>query len=109
VAHLKINTHEETPRQMLIELSPDGQRYERLADSRDDFQTNWNTVALLLAKAATPLTQQQIRAAWPSTPTPHAATLWRWLDKAVELGLAERRDSGTKRGPYRYGAARHQL
>ncbi len=92
---------------MLIELSADGQRYERLADTSDDFHTSWDTVALLLAGAATPLTRQEIRDAWPEgVPRPHDATLWRWLDRAVELGLALRSGRGTKNEPYRYGLAR---
>jgi hypothetical protein len=96
-----------TPRQLLIELSPDGLTYERLADSSDDFHTSWNTVALVLAGAAVPLTRPEIRAAWPpGVAKPHDTTLWRWLDRAVELGLAERSGRGTKSEPYRYGLAR---
>jgi hypothetical protein len=99
--------YEETPQQLLIELSPDGRSYERLADTSDDFHTSWNTVAQVLAEAAAPLTRQELRAAWPPEVTrPHAATLWRWLDRAVELGLAERTGGGTRREPYRYGLTR---
>jgi hypothetical protein len=98
--------YDETPRQMLIELSPDGLTYERLADTSDDFHTSWDAVALVLASAAAPLTRQEIRDAWPPGMTkPHDATLWRWLDRAVELGLAERSGRGTKSEPYRYGGA----
>jgi hypothetical protein len=98
--------YEETPRQMLIELSPDGLAYTPLADTSDDFHTNWETVCWALVPAAQPLTQQEIRAAWPDGLTrPHDATLWRWLDRAVELGLALRIGKGTKTEPYRYRAA----
>src|SRR5262249_59627711 len=38
---------DETPRQMLIELSPDGLTYQRLADSSDEFHANWETTPLL--------------------------------------------------------------
>ena len=96
--------HEETPRQMLIELSGDGLAYERLADTGDDFHSHWDTMRTLLAAAGEPLTQQQLRAAWPpGMARPHATTLWRWLDRAVELGLACRGGAGTKTDPYRYG------
>jgi hypothetical protein len=99
--------YEETPRQMLIELSADGLTYERLADTSDDFHTNWDTVALVLAGAAAPLTRQEIRAAWPAgVPKPHDTTLWRWLDRAVNLGLAQRVGEGTKTHPYRFGLTR---
>jgi hypothetical protein len=37
---------------------------------------------------------------------PHDATLWRWLDRAVELGLAVRVGKGTKTEPYQYGLTR---
>jgi hypothetical protein len=97
----------ETPRQMLIELSTDGLTYKRLADAGDDFHTNWDTVSAILGAAAEPLTRQQIRAAWPAEfAPPHEATLWRWLDRAVELGLAGRIGQGTKKELYRYGLAR---
>jgi hypothetical protein len=99
--------YEETPRQMLIELSADGMHYERLADTSDDFHTSWDTIALVLAGATMPLTRQEIREAWPAGMTrPHDTTLWRWLDRAVELGLAQRSGRGTKREPYRFGVAR---
>jgi hypothetical protein len=102
-----LSRYEETPRQMLIELSADGLRYERLADASDDFHANWETVVLVLSDAAMPLTRQEIRDAWePGVPKPHDATLWRWLDKAVELGLAERSGRGTRKEPYRYGVVR---
>jgi hypothetical protein len=96
----------ETPRQLLIELSPDGLTYTRLADASEEFHTGWDAIAQLLALAATPLTRQEIRANWlPGTPKPHDTTLWRWLDRAVELGLAERTGRGTKDDAFRYGVA----
>jgi len=66
----------------------------------------WDTICLVLG-AAEPLTRQEIRAAWPAGVTPpHDTTLWRWLDRAVELGLACRTGKGTKTEPYRYGLRR---
>lgn len=96
--------YDETPRQLVIELSPDGTRYERLADGTDDFHANWDVVSVLLGSAAGPLTRQQIQAAWPAgMARPHEATMWRWLERAVELGLAVRLGKGTKTEPFRYG------
>ncbi len=98
--------HDETPRQMLIELSPDGRKYERLGDTSDEFHTNWDTVKLVLGTTEKPLTRAEIREIWPpGLAKPHDATLWRWLDRAVELGLAMRLGRGTKDDPYRYGLA----
>jgi hypothetical protein len=99
--------YDETPSQLTIELSPDRTRYERLADGTDDFHTHWDVVSGLLGSATGPLTRQQIQAAWPEeVARPHEATLWRWLDRAVELGLAVRVGKGTKTEPYRYGMGR---
>lgn len=89
---------------MLIELGADGMSYQRLADTSDDFHTHWDTLALVLAASALPLTRQQIRAAWPADlRKPHEASVWRWLDRAVDLGLACRFGEGTKTNPYRFG------
>ncbi len=88
---------------MLIEPGPDGLTYERCADASDDFHSAWDTIG---AAADMPMTQQKIRAAWPlGLPKPHIATLWRWLDCGVTLGLACRTGQGTKNDPYRYEAA----
>ncbi|HEX3151883.1 MAG TPA: hypothetical protein VHR66_27675 [Gemmataceae bacterium] len=99
--------YDETPRQLLIELSPDGSHYDRLADGTDDFHTHWDVMQSLLGSAASPLTRQQIQSAWPeNVARPHEATLWRRLDRAVELGLAVRVGKGTKTEPFRYGLGR---
>jgi len=61
-------------------------------------------VQVILAHAAEPHTRRAIRAVWPPGLTkPHDTTLWRWLDRAVELGLAVRVGAGTKTQPHRYG------
>ncbi len=57
--------YQETPWQMLIELSPDGLTYERLADASDDFHSAWDTIGSVLLAAGVPMTQQEIRSAWP--------------------------------------------
>jgi hypothetical protein len=98
--------YEETPRQMLIELSDDGARYERLPDASEDFHTNWDSLRLVLSAKEWPLTRAEIRRIWPSDLNrPHDATIWRWLDRAVEMGLAIRQGRGTKDEPYRYALA----
>jgi hypothetical protein len=94
---------------MLIELGPDGLTYSRLADTSDDFQTNWETVRHILTAAARPLTRQEILDAWwVGLTKPHEATLWRWLERAVGLGLAVRTAEGTKTEPHRYGVVETQ-
>ncbi len=93
---------DETPRQMLIELSADHSAYTRLPDDSDDFHTHWDTLRLLLA-ASSPMTRRDLRQAWPGLPKPSDVSLWRWLDRAVDLGLAYREGKGTKTEPFRYG------
>jgi hypothetical protein len=84
-----------------IEQSPGGTRYDRLADGPDKFQAHWDVVSELLSSAAGPLTRKQIEAAWPAdVARPHQPTFWRWLDRAVELGLAVRVGKGTKTEPF---------
>jgi hypothetical protein len=52
------------------------------------------------------LTRQEIESAWPAKAArPHEATLWRWLDRAVEAGYVVRVGKGPKVEPYRYGVA----
>jgi AAA domain len=97
--------YDETPRQVLIELGADGKTYERLPDASDDFHEHWDIVRQILT-GAEPLSLQVIRAAWPpSHRLPHPGTLWRWLDRAVELGLAIRTGKGSKVEPHRYALA----
>ena len=75
-----------------------------LGDTSDEFHTNWDTVRLVLGAMEQPLTRAEIRETWPpGLAKPHDATLWRWLDRTVELGLAMRQGRGTKNEPYRYG------
>jgi hypothetical protein len=93
----------ETPRQLMIELSPDGTRYTRLPDGPDEFHDHWDVLRSIFESYG-PLTRQQISAAWPEEKArPHEATLWRWLDRAVELGLAERVGTGMRGEAFRYG------
>ncbi|HKA05662.1 MAG TPA: AAA family ATPase [Gemmataceae bacterium] len=94
--------HDETPREMLIELSPDGRTYERLADAGDDFHEHWDLIRIVLRESREPLTRQEIRAAWPVQRKPDSTSLWRWLERAVEHGLCIRTGKGTKTEPYRF-------
>ncbi|MBI3410100.1 MAG: AAA family ATPase [Planctomycetes bacterium] len=98
--------YEETPRQMLIERSEDGNSYKRLADLGDDFQDHWETVRIILKEAGAPMTQSEIHSAWlQGFVRPHIGTLSRWLGRAAELGLVFRMGNGTKSEPYRYALA----
>jgi hypothetical protein len=94
---------DETPQHMLIELSPDHTHYTRLPDDSDDFQTHWDTLRLLLSATAAPMTRRDLHRAWPGLPKPSDISIWKWLTRAVDLGLAHCEGKGTKTDPFRYG------
>lgn len=96
---------EETPRQLLAELHINGTEYRVISDQdvSDDFSANWDTIAAVLSATAAPLTRQELLHRWPAARSaPHVATVWRWLGRAVELGLVVRTGKGTKLDPCRY-------
>jgi hypothetical protein len=94
----------QTPRNLLIELNAEGMDYEVIAAAdTDDFRGNWDTVVMVLEEAHHPLTRHEILAEWPSDfPKPAEITLWKWLSRATELGLASMQGTGRKKDPFRY-------
>jgi hypothetical protein len=98
--------HEETPRQLLAEMHVTGTSYEVIDDNdvSDDFSANWDAIAAALAAAGKPVTRPELLAHWPAARSvPHAGTLWRWLRRALELGLVELTGTGQKGEAFRYG------
>lgn len=96
--------YEETPRRLLIELTPDGQDYLALGDFEDSPDARWTVLEAVLQTAGGKLTRRDIQAAWPANePAPDAVTLWRWLDAAVHEGRLLREGTGHKNNPYRPG------
>jgi hypothetical protein len=98
--------YEETPRQILAEMHVTGTSYRVLDDNdvSDDFSANWDAIAAALASSATSLTRQDLLKHWPATRSaPHPGTLWRWLQRALELGLVEMSGAGTKNEAFRFG------
>jgi len=97
--------YEETPRQILAEMHVTGTSYQVLSDNdmSDDFSANWDAIAAALTSANTPLTRQDLLKQWPpNRSVPHPGTLWRWLQRALELGLVETSGTGTKGEPFRF-------
>jgi hypothetical protein len=94
----------ETPRSRVIELNAAGTDYEVIAEAEvDDFRGNWDVVLMVLEEAHHPLTRREMLAAWPADfPKPAEATLWKWLSRAAELGLARMQGSGRRSDPFRY-------
>jgi hypothetical protein len=102
---LALSRYQETPRQLLAELAPDGSDYVVLADDgyTDDFQANWTVLRMVLEDAPQKLTRQDILEEWPADFTrPGPTTLWAWLQRAQGRGLIACEGSGRKADPFRY-------
>ena len=56
------------------------------------------------------LTRQQILDEWHADlPVPSTKTLWRWLDRAVELGLVHCSGSGRRNDPFLYWLPQQEM
>ncbi len=95
---------EETPRDRVIELNPEGTDYTALGDFEDDlFVRGWPVLRAVFAKARNKLTRREISSAWPQDhERPGDVTLWRWLERAVARGLVSRTGQGTRAEPFQY-------
>ncbi len=96
--------YDETPRQLLIEMTPDGTDYVCLGDvEADPSGPVRSPLWLLLENVRTKLTRRMILDLWPPDhPRPAATALWRLLSRAVERGELKREGSGLKNDAYRY-------
>src|SRR5262249_51935166 len=101
---LSLSRHADTPRQLLLELNPEGTDYLEVAGPpEEDFQEYWEPLRMVLEDAPQKLTRQDILDEWPDDfGKPKPTTLWRWLDRAVGRSLVAREGSGRKADPYRY-------
>jgi hypothetical protein len=95
---------DQTPRQRVIELTPEGTSYLILGTLDDvEFDRTWELLRQLLAAAKTRMTRTEILAAWPGgMDVPNDVTLWRWLERAVSRGLLRRDGEGHRTSPFRY-------
>jgi hypothetical protein len=96
--------HEETPRELIMELNAAGTDYSSVTEPEDDeMQGTRSSLWHVLERARTKLTQKQIREQWPcGDPKPAVAYLSRLLGRAVERGEVKRQGEGTKTNAYRY-------
>jgi hypothetical protein len=99
--------HEETPRQLVLELSADGTDYLSHGDLReDDFAPQWQVLQRILASASAPLTRREILRRWPRRRSkPDAATLWRWLQRVRGEGAVVQEGRGKRNDPFRFRLA----
>lgn len=101
---LAFSRHEESPRQLVIELNEAGDDYIVHGDfSSDEFTQNWERLRLVLQDARGKRTRRALREEWPEDfPCPHDSTLLRWLQRAVAAGLVCQEGTGRRSDPLRY-------
>jgi hypothetical protein len=101
---LSFSRHDATPRRLLIELDAAGSDYAVHGDYvPDDFMENWQVLEGMFEEAHNKLSRAQILSTWPDDyPKPGAATLWRWLDRALKEGRIRRDGNGRRTKPFRY-------
>lgn len=96
--------HKATPTQWVIELNADGHTYTGHGDvGTSDYLHDWPIIHQILRQAKRKITLKELLEAWPpGLPAPAYGTLWRWLDRAGQEGLALKRGTGHKNDPHRY-------
>jgi hypothetical protein len=96
--------HEETPRRLLIEWTPDGKDYRVLPEPADeDFDRGWSAIRPILSDSDAPQTASAILSTWPpNSAPPSRATLHRWFARAVERQLLYYEATNRRNAPYRY-------
>ncbi len=101
---LSFSRHEETPRQLLLELNPEGTDYLPVPEDADQaFSAAWHIMRMVLEDASCKLTRQQILAQWPADfDRPNPATLWKWLNRWLDAQMIARDGTGRKNDPFQY-------
>src|SRR5262245_6181257 len=105
---LSTGRYPDTPPRVLAELKAEGTDYVLLADEApeqaDDAAAAMETLCGVLREHPEPLTRDEILAHWPAAvAAPTANTLWRWLNRGVEMGVLARSGAGSKKEAFRYG------
>jgi hypothetical protein len=100
---LALSRFDETPRELVVELNTEGTDYlARGSIADEEFATHWCLLEGLLRQAESKLTREDILAGWPAEERPDAATLYRWLRRAVDRGLLRQDGVGKCKAPFRY-------
>jgi hypothetical protein len=74
----------------------------------EEFAARWEVLRGLLAAAEHKYDRTEVLDRWPDEEHPDKATLGRWLERAVGLGLLRKDGRGRKGQPYRYWLAERE-
>lgn len=100
---LALSRFDDTPRQLVVELNAEGTDYLSHGNFTDvEFADHWRSLETLLRQASYKLNRAEILAGWPAEERPDAITVYRWLRRAVELGLVRQDGLGQRQHPFRY-------
>jgi AAA domain len=99
-----VSRYDETPGERLIELSADGTDYAVVTDpGGEEFLAGWSVLRLVLEEANSKMTRRSVMSLWPPDfPKPSDPTLYRWLERAVELRYVSREGTGRRNEPFVY-------
>jgi hypothetical protein len=99
-----VSRFEETPGERLIELTADGTDYTVIENpGGEEFTAGWEVLRMVLDEARKKMTRRDMLKLWPPDfPKPSDGTVWRWLDRAVELGHISRQGTGRRNEPFEY-------
>jgi hypothetical protein len=94
--------YDETPRQVVLELNAEGTDYVSHGDfAQDTYVQGWGVLRRVLEDAPHKLTRQEVLEWWPlEAGRPSVASVYRWLEQAVEAGLVRQEGSGRRGDPY---------
>jgi AAA domain len=101
---LSLSRHADTPRQLLLELTPEGSDYVPVPEQPgEQVAFNWEAFRLVLEDAPQKLTSRDILVEWPEQfDKPTLVTLRKWLQRAVDNRMVLCEGSGKKSNPFRY-------
>jgi hypothetical protein len=95
--------YDETPRQLVIELTADGTDYiSHGSFQEEEFAGHWLILLAILGEAPRKLTRREIRKQWPPGKVPDDGTVYRWLERAEGQGLVCKDGTGRRNSPFRY-------
>jgi hypothetical protein len=106
---IALSRYEQTPRQLVIELNTEGTDYTGHGNfAEEEFAGHWELIQRVLRPAPGKLTRGEIYRLWPAEGRPDPGSLYRWLRRAVALGLLRADGRGRKRHPFRYWLAENE-